>query len=114
MIVSFLSGTWFFGMWVFFALACCASWLSAKGVAKSWKPMAAYAFNALFLAAAVRFLHFALYGGTMFSLTDYIPDLIVLAIVGIVGYRFTRTNQMTAQYPWLYEKASPLSWKDRG
>ncbi len=114
MIVSFLNGNWFFGMWMFFALACCASWLSAKGVAKSWKPMVAFALNAVFLAAAVRFLHFALYGGTMFSLGLYIPDLIVLSLVGVVGFLYTRTNQMTAQYPWLYEKASPLSWKDRG
>ena len=43
----------------------------------------------------------------------YIVDTIVLLIIGIVGYQYTRTNQMVTQYHWLYERASLLSWKPK-
>ena len=33
----------------------------------------------------------------------YIVDTIVLLVIGIVGYHYTRTNQMVTQYHWLYE-----------
>ena len=34
-------------------------------------------------------------------------------IIGMLGYRYTRTNQMVTQYHWLYERASALSWKPK-
>ena len=49
----------------------------------------------------------------MFTLQYYIVDTIVLLIIGTLGYQYTRTNQMVTQYHWLYEKASPLSWKPK-
>jgi hypothetical protein len=63
--------------------------------------------------SANRFLHFALYQAPFISLSRYLVDTLVLLIVAYIGYRFTRTNMMTRQYHWLYEKASPISWKDR-
>jgi hypothetical protein len=33
--------------------------------------------------------------------------------VASFGYQFKRTNQMTSQYHWLYEKTSPLTWRNR-
>jgi hypothetical protein len=30
-----------------------------------------------------------------------------------LGYRYYRTRQMTNNYYWLYEKASPFSWKSK-
>ena len=63
------------------------------------------------LRVAVRFIHHALFEGTMFSLHYYLVDTIILMVFGFVGYRYTRTNQMVRQYGWLYSKGSPLSWK---
>ena len=54
------------------------------------------------------------FDGTMFSFHYYIVDTIVLMILGFLGYQYTRTNQMVSQYHWLYERASPLSWKAKG
>jgi hypothetical protein len=34
-------------------------------------------------------------------------------LLGFLGYRYTRTNQMVTQYSWLYEKVSPLSWRPK-
>ena len=51
----------------------------------------------------MRFIHHALFNGTMFTLQYYIVDTIVLLVIGTLGYRYTRTNQMVTQYHWLYE-----------
>ena len=65
-------------------------------------------------ASRVRFIHHALFDGTMFTAQYYIVDTIVLLILGTLGYQYTRTNQMVTQYNWLYERASLLSWKAKG
>jgi len=39
--------------------------------------------------------------------------LVYLLVVGLLGWRATRTSQMVTQYPWLYEKVTPFSWRDR-
>ena len=67
----------------------------------------------LLLGIAVRFIHHALFDGTMFSPQYYIVDTVILLVIGIVGYRYTRTDQMVTQYHWLYERASLLSWKPK-
>lgn len=66
------------------------------------------------LGLGVRFIHHALFEGTMFTLQFYVVDTIVLMVLAFLGYQYTRTNQMVSQYSWLYEKVSPLSWKAKG
>jgi hypothetical protein len=114
MLYSLTVENFYFGEMVFFLLTCWAAWMTGRAVASIWKPVTVYLAYSLLLAAAARFLHFALYDGPFLSLTHYLTDLVVLAAIGVVAYRYTRTNQMVTQYDWLYEKASPLSWKARG
>jgi hypothetical protein len=38
-------------------------------------------------------------------------DTAILLILGTLGYKYTRTSQMTRQYHWLYEKVSPFSFR---
>ncbi len=90
-----------------------AAWMTGRACAKTWRPIAILVFYMLLLGVAVRFIHFALFGGTMVTLHYYIVDTIVLIIIGTLGYRYTRTNQMIRQYHWLYEKVSPFSWKEK-
>ena len=49
----------------------------------------------------------------MFTLQYYVVDTVILMFFGIVGFKYTRTNQMVTQYHWLYERASPLTWKPK-
>ena len=65
------------------------------------------------LGVAVRFIHHALFGGTMFSLHYYVVDTVFLLIVGTIGYRFTLARQMVTQYGWLFEQTGPFSWRSR-
>ncbi|MCX7349898.1 MAG: hypothetical protein NTZ54_10380, partial [Alphaproteobacteria bacterium] len=41
-------------------------------------------------------------------------DFIILLAFCLLGYRMTITQKMVRQYPWLYESAGPLGWKNKG
>ena len=71
------------------------------------------AFAVLILAGAVRFIHFALFEGTLLSLHYYLIDAVVILIIGSLGFRYNRARQMTTQYRWLYERTGPFSWRER-
>jgi hypothetical protein len=103
----------FVGELVFYAIACWATWMTGRAMAATWRTELKFLFSAIGLAAGVRFLHFALYEGPFLSPVHFLSDLVVLSVVGIIAYRYTRTNQMVSQYHWLYERASPLSWRNR-
>ena len=90
-----------------------AAWMTGRACAQTWRPIYALVVYLLLLGIAVRFIHHALFDGTMFSAQYYVVDTIILIVIGIIGYRFTRTNQMVTQYNWLYERASLLSWKSK-
>jgi hypothetical protein len=113
MLLDILTGHVFAGEYVFFLLACGAAWITGKSSAQLWRSLAVLLMYILLLGVGVRFIHFALYAAPMFSLPHYALDTFVLIIVAWFGYQVKRTNQMTTQYHWLYEKASPLSWRNR-
>ena len=90
-----------------------AAWMTGRSTAQTWRPMSSLVVYLLLLGIAVRFIHHAMFEGTMFTAQYYIVDTIVLLVVGFIGYQYTRTNQMVTQYSWLYEKVSAFSWKAR-
>jgi hypothetical protein len=90
-----------------------AGWMSARSIAKGWRPYWHCVPALLLVAAAVRFIHYALFGGTLLSAHYYLVDAVVVLLIGSVGFRAVRTRQMTTQYRWLYERTSPLTWSER-
>ena len=105
------------GPWVFLVLTCIlgggAAFLAGRGLAGSWKPFWRIFFYMVLLAAAVRFFHYALFDGTLTSLYYYLVTYAILLIAALLGFRAMRTTQMVTQYRWLYERTSPLTWRDR-
>ena len=103
--------------WLFVLVTCVmggwAAWMAGRACAKTWRSYTILIFYMLLLGIGVRFIHFALFEGTMVTLHYYVVDTIVLIIIGTLGYRYTRTNQMVQQYHWIYEKVSPFSFKER-
>ena len=90
-----------------------AAFLSGQSLARSWKPFwRVFAYMAL-LAAAIRFFHYALFDGALLSPYYYLVTYAVLLLAGCVGFRWMRTTQMVTQYRWLYQRTSPLTWRDR-
>ncbi|SMH56991.1 DUF6867 family protein [Mesorhizobium australicum] len=90
-----------------------AAWMTGRACAQTWRPVSSLVAFLLLLGVAVRFIHHALFDGTMFTAQFYIVDTIILLVIGYLGYRYTRVNQMVTQYHWLYERDSLLSWKDK-
>ena len=105
------------GAWVFLVLTCTlaggAAFLAGRGLARSWKPFWRVFFYMALLAGAVRFFNYALFNGTLISLYYYLVTYAILVIGACLGFRAMRTTQMVTQYRWLYERTSPLTWRDR-
>lgn len=90
-----------------------AAFLAGRGLARSWKPFWRIFFYMALLAAAVRFFHYALFDGRLLWPYYYLVTYVVLLIAACLGFRAMRTTQMVTQYRWLYERTSPLTWRDR-
>jgi hypothetical protein len=88
-----------------------AAWMSGRSVAQGWQPFWIAALWMLVLGAAIRFIHFALFNGSLLTLHYYIVDTIILIAIAALGHRATRVNRTTRQYAWLYQKTSPFTWK---
>ncbi|MCB8822646.1 DUF6867 family protein [Microvirga rosea] len=88
-----------------------AAWMTGRAIAITWRPFWQLVIYLLILAAAVRFIHFALFAGTLLSFHYYAIDAIVVLIIGALGFQYNRARQMTTQYRWLYERTGPFGWK---
>jgi hypothetical protein len=89
------------------------AWRTGRAVARTWGSYGRLVVYILLLGLGVRFIHHALFEGTMFSPHYYVVDTIVLMVIGFLGFRRTRTRQMTTQYAWLYESNGPFGWRER-
>jgi hypothetical protein len=90
-----------------------AAWLAGRAIAATWRPWWHVAFYMLLLGGAVRFIHFALFEGTLLSLHFYAVDTVICMLFGYLGFRATRVAQMTTQYGWINERAGFLRWARR-
>ena len=90
-----------------------AAWMMGRGIASKWSnPLLLIGYSAL-LAGAVRFLHFALADGTLFSGWYWLVDFIILTAFAALSFQVRRATQMTTQYFWLYRRTSPLTWAEK-
>ena len=90
-----------------------AAFMTGRAVALTWRTLWHLLVYLVALAFSVRFIHYALFGGTLLSPQFLLVDFIVLAVIGGIGFRVTKTSQMVGQYSWLYEGSSALSWRER-
>jgi hypothetical protein len=103
---------WLFGL-VTVLMGGWAAWMTGRAMALTWKPYWQLILYLLILAAFVRFIHFALFGGTLLTLHYYLVDAVVVFLIGSLGFRYRRARQMTTQYRWLYERTGPFGWRER-
>jgi hypothetical protein len=90
-----------------------AAWLAGRAIAGTWRPVWHIVGYMALLGAAIRFVHFALFEAELLSPLSYLADTAYVMLVGCLAWRVTLTAQMVRQYPWLYERASPLTWRER-
>lgn len=101
-------------LFVTILLAGGAAYLTGRAIARAWQSNLQLAFYIVLLAAATRFIHFALFNGTLLSLHYYLVDLAVLLAIAFLGKRITRAWQMSTQYNAYYARNGLLGWKARG
>lgn len=90
-----------------------AAWLAGRAIAGSWEPVWKAAVWMVPLAGAVRFIHYALFSGSLTTLHFYIVDLAILAGLAVAGHLAALSKGMARQYGWLYERAGPFAWRPR-
>ena len=90
-----------------------AAFMAGRSLAREWRPVGQLILFMIPLGAGVRFLHFALFQGTLTSPTYFITHTFILIGAALLGYRLKRVNQMVTQYPWLYERSGALSWRQK-
>jgi hypothetical protein len=90
-----------------------AALLAGRAIAATWRPwwqVVAYSF---ILGCAVRFIHFALFGGTLLSLHYYLIDCTIALTLACAGFHTRRAGQMVAQYRWINEYSGPMRWRSK-
>jgi hypothetical protein len=88
-----------------------AAALAGRAVALTWRPWWQVVVYMLMLGAAARFIHFALFQGTLLSIHYYAVDTLFCMAFGFAGFQSARTRRMVAQYPWINEPDGPLRWR---
>jgi hypothetical protein len=90
-----------------------AAAMTGQALARNWRGAWQLLPYALLLAAGNRFLLFALFGARLFSVTGYAIAAVLLLVIAGLAVRVTQARRMTAQYPWLYERAGLFGWRER-
>jgi hypothetical protein len=94
------------------ALGAAAAFATGRALASGWSPLWRIVPAAVALAAAVQFLHFALFQENLLSLHYYLVTLALLLLAAWVGYARMRALQMATQYSWAFERVG-LTWRPR-
>lgn len=102
----------FLGVTVVFLGGC--AFMTGQALARHWRPAWQAAAYALGLAAAARFLSFALFGEALLSPAAYALDAAILVVVAVASHRMTRARRMVSQYPWLYARDGLFGWREIG
>jgi hypothetical protein len=90
-----------------------AAWLAGRAVAATWRSWWQVVFYSLILGGAVRFIHYALFNGTLLSLHYYVIDSAICVAAGFFGFRTKRAAQMVTQYRWINAPNGLLGWRRR-
>jgi uncharacterized protein DUF6867 len=90
-----------------------AAALTGRAIASTWRPRWQIVLYTLVLGAAVRFIHFSLFGGTLLSLHYYVVDSAFCMAFGLFGFQAARAAQMVTQYRWINEPDGPMRWRPK-
>ena len=66
-----------------------------------------------FACGGNHFLDSALFGGSWGNWIHYLLDVVVLVAIALFAHRVTMARKMVTQYPWIYERAGLLSWREK-
>jgi hypothetical protein len=90
-----------------------AAIMTGRALADGWKSPLQVVFACFGLTLADRFLIYALFGGELLHLSGFLIDFAVLTAMALTAHRLTVVHKMVAQYPWRYERASLLTYREK-
>ncbi len=90
-----------------------AAFMTGQALAAAWRPVWQLLLYCLLLGVGDRFLSFALFQGALLSPAGYVIDTAVITAIASTAFRLTRVRRMVTQYPWLYERSGPFSWRQK-
>lgn len=88
-----------------------AAFMTGQGLANTWRPWWQILPYGILLGCVDRFLTWGLFGGKLILLTGYVVNTLVILAITAFAYRLTQVGRMVTQYPWLYERSGPLSYR---
>ena len=104
-------------VWIFLILTVImgggAAFMAGRSLALGWKPLWLLIAYMIPFTAGVRFLHFALFQSELTSLHYFLTHGAIVLAFALFGYNSTRATQMVTQYPWLYERTGPVTWRNK-
>ncbi len=89
------------------------AFLMGQAMATGWKPLGFVVIYSALLGLADRFLLYALFEGELLTLSGYLIHAVILFGIAWISYALTRARRMVTQYPWLYERTGPFTWRPR-
>ncbi len=90
-----------------------AAWMTGRALALAWRSLWLLVPYGLLLGLGARFVTYALFEGELLSPSGYVVSTAVIGVVMLTAYRFYRAQQMVRQYPWLYQRRGPFSWRQK-
>ena len=87
---------------------------SGRAIAATWRPYTIVPVYMVVLSGAICFLHYALFQEDLLSIRGFVVALVITLLASAFGYRSRRAEQMSTQYSWIYSKAGPLGWSQKG
>jgi hypothetical protein len=88
-----------------------AAWQMGRAIAQTWRPFSVLFIYSIMLACGIRFIHFALFQGTLLSAQYFIVDYAFIMLAAILGWRKRRSEQMATQYSFAFTGAGPFGWR---
>jgi hypothetical protein len=101
----------FIGVMIVLAGGC--GFMMGQALAGNWRPYWQVVLYSGMLAAAGRFLEYALFSGHLLALVPFLAGYVAVLALASLGYRLTQADLMVRQYPWLYERADLFRWREK-
>ena len=103
-------------IWVYLGLTVIitggAAAMMGQAIAVTWRPFWQVIAYSVLLGLADRFLVYALFEGTLLSLSGFVIHTLTVMAIAALAFRVSRARNMVNQYPWLYVRSGLFGWKD--
>jgi hypothetical protein len=88
-----------------------AAFMMGRALADTWRPSWQNLVYGVLLGIANRLFQNFLCGNDPINLVAYVIGTAVLVGFAVTAFRATQAHKMVMQYPWLYERTGPFSWR---